>query len=71
MVGSLYTERKEGVLPHVDEVVIVTDEEVPQYPSFVQVAQANHVLDSIHGSCVHGSDLGGGLDPVLLFRISI
>ena len=41
MKGRLHT--------HVDEVVVVSDEEVPEDAGLVEVAEADHVLDALHG----------------------
>lgn len=60
--------KKENI--YVDELVSVSDQEVPEDPSFVQVPQTDHVLHPVDGGRVHGLDVGGVLrgDPVLLHR---
>ena len=51
---------------HIDEVVVVSDEEVPQYPGLVQVPEADHVLHPLHRGRVHRLDPPLGGEPQLL-----
>ena len=41
---------------YVDEVFVVSDEQVPQDAGLVEVAEADHVLDALHGGRVHRLD---------------
>ena len=41
----------------IDEVVVVSDEEVPEDACLVEVAEADHVLDALHGGGVVVRDL--------------
>lgn len=60
----------ESVRTHVDDALVVADEQVAEDAGFVQVAQTDHVLHPVHGGRVHGLDVGGILrrDPVFLHR---
>lgn len=40
-------------LTYVDEILVIPDEQVPQDTSFMEVAQADHVLDALHRRRVH------------------
>ena len=51
---------------YIDEVVIVTDEEVPEYSGLIEVTQADHVLHAINGGRMQRLQLGASLHPVLL-----
>lgn len=53
---------------HIDEVLPVANQQVPENPSLVQVPQADHVLHSMDGGGVHRFDVAGILwgNPVLL-----
>ena len=53
---------------HVDEMVSVSNEQVAQDASFIEVPQADHVLHAVDRCGVHGLDVPGVLrgDPVFL-----
>lgn len=53
---------------HVYQLLSVSDEQVAEDASLVQISQADHVLHPVDGGGVHGLDVGGilGGDPVLL-----
>lgn len=51
---------------YVNEILIVSNEEVAQNASFVEIPQRDHVLNAFHGGDVHVSDLHPGLEPKLL-----
>ena len=53
---------------HIDDTLVVADEQVPQDASLVEVSQADHILHTVDGGGVHGLNVGGilGRDPVLL-----
>lgn len=55
---------------HIDEVLSIADQQVPEDSRLVQVPQADHVLHSMDGGGVHGFDVAGILrgNPVLLGR---
>lgn len=55
---------------HIDEVLPIADQQVPEDSRLVQVPQADHVLHSMDGGGVHGFDVAGILrgNPVLLGR---
>ena len=40
----------------VDEVFVVSDEQIPENSGFVKVAEADHVLDALNGGRVHRLD---------------
>lgn len=42
----------------IDDTFAVADEQVAEDASFVEVAQADHVLHSVDGGRVHGLDVG-------------
>ena len=50
----------------IDEVVIVSDEEVSEDPCLVKVTQADHVLDPSHRGWVHRLDPTLRGQPLLL-----
>lgn len=49
---------------------VVADEQVAENAGFVEVAQTDHVLDTVDGRRVHRLDVGGilGENPVFLHR---
>ena len=51
---------------HIDEVVIVSDEEVAEDASLVEVPEADHVLHPLDGGGVHGLDPPLRGQPLLL-----
>lgn len=53
---------------HIDEVLPIANQQVPENSCLVQVPQADHVLHSMDGGGVHGFDVAGILwgNPVLL-----
>ena len=55
---------------HIDEVLPIADQQVPEDSRLVQVSQADHVLHSMDGGGVHGFDVASILwgNPVLLGR---
>lgn len=55
---------------YIYEFFSVSDEEVPEDSSFVEVTKTYHVLHTVDGGGVHWLDVGGILrrDPVLLQR---
>lgn len=55
---------------HIDEVLSIADQQIPEDSCLVQVPQADHVLHSMDGGGVHGFDVAGILrgNPVLLGR---
>lgn len=57
---------KELLSPHVDEVFVVSDEQVPEDSGLVEVAEADHVLDPLHRGRVHGLDATLRGQPLLL-----
>ena len=58
---------------HVDEMVSVSNEQVAQDASFIEVPQADHVLHAVDRRGVHGLDVRGVLrgDPVFLQRCTV
>ena len=53
-------------MTHIDFIPIVSDEQVPQYPSLIQVSKGNHVLHSPDGGRVHRFDPPLWRQPLLL-----
>ena len=55
-------------IAHVDDMLLVADEQVPENAGLVQVSQPDHVLHPVDGGGVHGLEGGGILwrDPVFL-----
>lgn len=53
---------------HIYELFCVSDEQVTQNASFVEVPQADHVLHPVDGGGMHWLNVGGilGGDPMLL-----
>lgn len=53
---------------HIDEVLPITNQQVPENSGLIQVPQADHVLHPMDGGGVHGFDVAGILrgNPVLL-----
>lgn len=53
---------------HVDDALVVADEQVAEDAGLVEVAQPDHVLHPVDGGRVHGLDVGGILriNPVFL-----
>lgn len=53
---------------HIDEVLPIANQQVPENSGLVQVPQADHVLHPMDGGGVHGFDVAGILrgNPVLL-----
>lgn len=53
---------------HIDEVLPIANQQVPENSCLIQVPQADHVLHSMDGGGVHGFDVAGILwgNPVLL-----
>jgi len=45
-----------GGATHVDQILLVPNEQVPQDASLVQITQGYHVLHSLDGGRVHGLD---------------
>lgn len=54
---------------HIDEVVLVADEQVAQDASLIEIPQADHVLHAVDRCGVHGLDVCSILqgDPVFLW----
>jgi len=53
-------------MTHIDEVVIVSDEEVAKDAGLVEVPEADHVLHPLYGGGVHGLDPPLRGQPLLL-----
>ena len=51
---------------YIDFVVVVSDQEVPEDASLIEVTQSNHVLHPRDGSWVHGLDPPLWRQPLLL-----
>lgn len=53
---------------HIYEFLSVSDEQVAEDASFIEVSQADHVLHTMDGGGMHWLNVGGilGGDPVLL-----
>lgn len=50
---------------YIDEVAIVSYEQISQYAGLVQVPEPDHVLDAVYRRGVHGLDAALGRQPVL------
>lgn len=55
-------------MAHIDDTLVVADEQVAQDPILVEVPQRDHILHPVDGGGMHGLNIGGilGQDPVLL-----
>ena len=51
---------------YINKIVIVSNQEIPQNTSFMEVSKANHVLHALDGGRVHGFDPPLGGEPLLL-----
>lgn len=53
---------------HIYSFLSVSDQQVAQDAGFIEISQADHVLDAVDGGGMHRLDVGGilGGDPVLL-----
>lgn len=67
LVSRTYTQQYHSNT-HINDFLSVSDEQVPEDSSFVEVSQADHVLHTVDGGGMHRLDVGGvlGGDPVLL-----
>lgn len=50
---------------HINLLIIVTNFEISQYGTFVNIAQRNHIVHPVHRCDVHRFDDLLGLDPAL------
>jgi hypothetical protein len=51
---------------YVDEIFVVSNEQVPEYSGLVQIPQPDHVFDAVYGRRMHGLDPPVRGEPVLL-----
>lgn len=47
---------------HVNEVLFVSHEQIPQDAGFMQVTESNHILHTLHGRDMHRFQAGTGRD---------
>lgn len=50
-----------GTETYIDDALFVADQQVPEQPGLVQVAQHYHVVHTFHRAGVHGADAALGL----------
>ena len=51
---------------YIDQIFIVSDEEIPEDSCLVKISEADHVLDTLDGGRVHGLDPPLRSEPQLI-----